>query len=213
MNNSKTTLETNEQILKNHFPQITDIQLQKLLQLEALYTDWNAKINVVSRKDMDMFFVHHVLHSLAILKFENIPAGSFIIDIGTGGGFPAIPLAIMLPECRFVACDSIGKKIKVVSEIVKALKLENVRPYNGRAELMTERFDYIVSRAVTALPAFVEMFFPLFKRNGTGKILYLKGGDFNEELAEISLENEVFEISKVYEHPFFETKKLVKLYQ
>lgn len=211
--NMKMKAETNEQILKQHFPQITDIQLQKLLQLQELYADWNAKINVISRKDMDMFFVHHVLHSLAILKFEEIPSGSYIIDIGTGGGFPAIPLSIMLPDCRFVACDSIGKKIKVVSEIVRELKLENIRPYNGRAELMTERFDFIVSRAVTALPAFVDMFLPLLNKKINSKILYLKGGDFEEELAQIKLKKDIFEISSAFEHPFFETKKLVKLYQ
>lgn len=211
--NTQMKAGTNEDLLRKYFPQITDIQLQKLLQLEKLYTDWNAKINVISRKDMDMFFVHHVLHSLAILKFEEIQSGSHLIDIGTGGGFPAIPLAIMLPDCKIMAVDSIGKKIKVVTEIGRELKLENLKPYNARAEKITEQFDYIVSRAVTALPAFVDMFVPLLKKSNDSKILYLKGGDFDEELAQIKLKKETFEISSVFEHAFFETKKLVKLFR
>lgn len=210
--NLQMSAEHDDKILKKHFPQITDFQLQKLLQLEKLYSDWNAKINVISRKDMEMFFIHHVLHSLAMLKFEEIPSGSHIIDIGTGGGFPAVPLAIMLPECRIMAVDSIGKKIKVVTEIGKELKLENLKPYNARAEKITERFDYIVSRAVTALPAFVDLFLPLLKKSNGSKILYLKGGNFDEELAQIRLKKEIFEISTVFEHPFFETKKVVKLF-
>ncbi len=180
-----------ESIVKSSFPELTDAQMEKFRAMEELYIDWNAKINVISRKDIDKLYRHHVLHSLAIaayLKFQQPETflsllecedDLKILDLGTGGGFPGIPLAIFFPKVKFTLCDSIGKKILVATEISKVLDLKNVRTINARAESLNESFDFIVSRAVTSLDKFI----PWVKEKYKKGILYLKGGDIVEELA------------------------------
>lgn len=166
-----------EKILLEKFPAVTQAQREQFRALEGLYADWNSKINVISRKDMDEFYLHHVLHSLAIAAY--IPLEGKVLDLGCGGGFPGIPLAIMFPEAQFTLCDSIGKKITVATEVARAIGLKNVRTVNARAESLPESFDWVVSRAVTAL----ENFLPWVKGKYDRGILYLKGGDLAEELA------------------------------
>lgn len=200
-------------MISTYFPDLTDVQKEQFSRLDALYRDWNEKINVISRKDIDSLYVHHVLHSLAIAKVHSFPRGSQIMDVGTGGGFPGIPLAIMFPECSFYLIDSIGKKIRVVSAIAEALGLKNVKAEQIRAEEVKGNFDYIVSRAVTAFPDFLKLvkgkLSPTSKENG---ILYLKGGDFLEEVAPFAANVTIYDISKIFEDPFFETKKLIYLH-
>ena len=176
--------------LKKDFPELTDIQVNQFRQMDGLYRDWNSKINVISRKDIDQLYDHHILHSLAIaafLKFQMPEAyeamrygsGMKILDLGTGGGFPGIPLAVMFPNVRFTLCDSIGKKTLVASEVAKALNLGNVNVVNARAETLGETYNYVVSRAVTSL----DKFLPWVKGKYSEGILYLKGGDLAEEIA------------------------------
>lgn len=202
-----------EQIRK-YFPNLTADQEEKFQKLEELYKDWNLKINVVSRKDIDELYLRHVLHSLAIAKFQQFNPGSSVMDVGTGGGFPGIPLAILFPESKFTLVDSIGKKIKVVDEVSEGLELQNVTTYNQRVEDLKEQFDFIVSRAVAAMPTFVRWTKGKIakdnnheRRNG---ILYLKGGDLEEELQDYRTA-EVYELSSFFEEEFFDTKKLVYL--
>ena len=171
----------------SYFPDLTGKQREQFAVLGDLYREWNSKINVISRKDMDAFWVHHVLHSLAIAKLVRFLPDTRIMDVGTGGGFPGIPLAVLFPECEFFLVDSIGKKIKVVDGVKEALGLDNVVARQMRVEEVKEKYDFVVSRAVTAFPAFV----PLVRNRITGNsrhalgngILYLKGGDFEQELA------------------------------
>ena len=182
-----------EVLLKKSFPEITDGQVDKFRRMEDLYNDWNSKINVISRKDMDGFYDHHVLHSLAIAYYlktmrpeeyraiSSGQAGTTVLDLGTGGGFPGIPLAILFPDARFTLCDSIRKKTVVASEVARELGLENVSVVNARAETLPGMFDYVVSRAVASLVDF----FPWVKGKYSKSILYLKGGDINEEIAEM----------------------------
>ena len=189
-----------EYVLKEKFPDINDRKIEKFKHMEPLYKDWNAKINVISRKDIDMLYLHHVAHSLAIAEFFRInfpgmydamsaeaPEGdgkpaACILDVGTGGGFPGIPLAIMFPSAHFTLCDSIGKKITVAAEIAGSLGLSNVHTVNARAESIPGKFDYIVSRAVTSL----DRFMPWVKGKYTRGIAYLKGGDVVEEIASMT---------------------------
>ncbi len=182
-----------EALLRKSFPEITDGQIDKFRRMEDLYNDWNSKINVISRKDMDGFYDHHVLHSLAIAYYlktlrpeeyraiSSGQAGTTVLDLGTGGGFPGIPLAILFPNARFTLCDSIRKKTVVASEVARELGLDNVNVVNARAETLPGKFDYVVSRAVASLVDF----FPWVKGKYSKSILYLKGGDINEEIAEM----------------------------
>lgn len=199
--------------IEKYFHELTNTQKTQFSKLADLYEHWNAQINVISRKDTENFYERHVLHSLAISKVMPFADGSDILDIGTGGGFPGIPLAILYPNCQFVLVDSIGKKIKVVNEVASALGLKNVKGIHGRAENIDQQFDFIVSRAVTAMPAFLQWTKDKFKkkqlnelRNG---ILYLKGGDLTEEFKTVNKFYKITEISSFFEEEFFETKKVV----
>ena len=201
--------------LLTYFPDLTDEQKSRFARLEDLYRDWNEKINVISRKDMDSFWVHHVLHSLAIAKVICFVPGTRIMDVGTGGGFPGIPLAIMFPECEFLLVDSIGKKIKVVEGVRDALQLTNVSARQTRVEEVKEKQDFIVSRAVTAFPAFVGWVKDKTRKESKNTlangILYLKGGDFEEEIKPYGGRVTVYNIPDFYQEDFFETKKIIHL--
>lgn len=202
-----------ELILK-YFPHLTEDQITKFIALQSLYEDWNLKINVVSRKDIDELYLRHVLHSLGIAKFISFNDGSKILDVGTGGGFPGIPLAIMFPECSFHLVDSIAKKMKVVDEVVEGLGLKNVKTTNSRVEDIDGNYDFIISRAVAAMPTFVHWTKGKIAKeqrhaikNG---ILYLKGGDLEEELKDYK-NIKIFNLSDYFSEEFYETKKLVYL--
>tara|TARA_B110000967_G_scaffold35917_1_gene35059 strand:- start:5233 stop:5862 length:630 start_codon:yes stop_codon:yes gene_type:complete len=202
------------QILNKYFPNLTETQVQHFKQLELLYAEWNAKINVISRKDIAALYERHVLHSLGIAKVQSFNPGARVLDVGTGGGFPGIPLAILFPETEFYLVDSIGKKIKVVKEVSAALGLKNVKAAHIRAEKVKGEFDFIVSRAVTTMPDFVKWVRKKVAkkqqhtlRNG---IFYLKGGDLTEELSLYSSAS-LYELSAFFEEDFFETKKVVHL--
>lgn len=199
--------------IQSYFPKLDEQQVTQFEQLKPLYKEWNEKINVISRKDMDAFYEHHVLHSLAIAKVIRFTPGTTILDVGTGGGFPGIPLAILFPECKFHLVDSIGKKIKVVQEVVEALGLKNVDSTHERAENIKGKYDFIISRAVTKMPQFITWVrnkISKKQKNGLPNgILYLKGGDLTEEMKDIKSFNEIFNISDFFEGDFFETKKIV----
>lgn len=201
-----------ETILK-YFPDLTDVQRERFAALYGLYADWNAKINVVSRKDFDQLYLRHVLHSLAIAKVCAFDPGARILDVGCGGGFPSVPLAILFPEARFTAVDSIRKKIAVVEGVTAGLGLRNLEPRCARAETLPERYDYVVSRAVTAMSEFVNWVWNRLERGQRGTlpngILYLKGGDLAEELALTGKRWDVYDIARFFEEEFFETKKVV----
>ena len=201
-----------DSILK-YFPNLTELQIERFSRLEELYTLWNNQINVISRKDTDNFYERHVLHSLGIAKVMEFKDGSDILDIGTGGGFPGIPLAILFPNCQFTLVDSIGKKIKVVNEVAKALDLQNVQGIHARAESINKKFDFIVSRAVTAMPAFLTWVDKKFKKENNNElpngILYLKGGDLIEEMSTVKKHYRFHDLNKIFDEEFFETKKVV----
>jgi len=201
-----------ELILK-YFPELSGQQIQQFSKLPQLYEEWNAKINVVSRKDIELLMERHVLHSLGIAKITSFSPGSSILDVGTGGGFPGIPLAILFPECNFLLVDSIGKKIKVVQEVASALELKNVRALHERAEKINEKFDFIVSRAVTEFSEFYNWIKNKIAKQNNNEfengILYLKGGDLTEELKQFRNRTLIFELSNHFEEEFFETKKVV----
>ncbi|MFI3328737.1 MAG: 16S rRNA (guanine(527)-N(7))-methyltransferase RsmG [Rikenellaceae bacterium] len=201
-----------EQILR-YFPEITEQQKAQFAALYDIYAEWNAKINVVSRKDFEQLYLRHILHSLAIAKVCQFEPGARILDVGCGGGFPSIPLAILFPEAKFVAADSIAKKITVVKGVAESIGLKNIDPRNTRVEQIKERFDYVVSRAVTAMPTFVNWIWTKIEKGEKGTlpngILYLKGGDLAEELALTRKKWDIHEISDIFDDPFFQTKKVV----
>lgn len=194
-------------IILKYFPNLTPKQIEQFTHLEELYRDWNSKINVISRKDFENFYLHHVLHSLAIVKSGLIVPGQTVLDVGCGGGFPVVPLAIFYPEVRFTAVDSIGKKIKVVQEVCAAAGIENVEAINCRVEALNSSYDWVMSRAVTDMATFVKWTWT----KTTHGVLYLKGGDLDEEIKQASRKTEVFDISNWYTEEYFETKKLVFL--
>ncbi|MCB7481457.1 16S rRNA (guanine(527)-N(7))-methyltransferase RsmG [Christiangramia sediminis] len=202
------------ELVKKYFPELTEDQISKFEKLGDLYKDWNLKINVVSRKDIDELYLRHVLHSLGIAKIQNFKAGSKILDVGTGGGFPGIPLAILHPESTFHLVDSIGKKIKVVDEVSEGLGLKNVTSFNQRVEDLEGNYDFIVSRAVAIMPTFVRWVKGKIakenKHERKNGILYLKGGDLSEELKDYRTAK-IFELSDYFEEDFFDTKKVVYL--
>ncbi|MFK8298908.1 16S rRNA (guanine(527)-N(7))-methyltransferase RsmG [Capnocytophaga cynodegmi] len=200
--------------INKYFNNLTEKQISQFEKLKPVYEQWNAKINVISRKDMDSFYERHVLHSLAIAKIVSFLADSEVLDVGTGGGFPGVPLAILFPQTKFTLVDSIGKKIKVVEEVCKELDIKNVTAINSRVEQIDKKFDFIVSRAVTQMPEFVKWVRGKIKKSSKHSldngILYLKGGDLTEEL--VSFKNiQLYEISNFFSEDFFETKKVVYL--
>jgi len=203
------------EILTKYFPDLTDQQLDQFGRLGSLYEEWNSQINVISRKDIEQLYERHVLHSLAIAKIIQFKPKTTVLDVGTGGGFPGIPLAILFPETSFMLIDSIGKKIKVVNEVATALNLTNVTAEHIRVEEVKQKFDFVVSRAVTAFPRFVEM----VRTKVTSKsnndlangILYLKGGDFEEEIEPFRKQIQVYELQSFFKEEFFETKRLIHM--
>ena len=200
-------------LLSSYFPDLSPEQIRQFEALEGLYQTWNAQINVISRKDTDHFYERHVLHSLAIAKIVQFLPGSSVLDIGTGGGFPGIPLAILFPEVQFHLVDSIGKKIKVVQEVAASLGLKNVQASHARAETIKDRYDFIVSRAVTQMPVFLTWVKGKSAKknlhNFKNGVLYLKGGDLSEELAGLRYPVKEFPIADFFKEEFFETKKVV----
>jgi 16S rRNA (guanine527-N7)-methyltransferase len=204
-----------EQILK-YFPNLTSGQIEKFGKMQEVYNEWNEKINVISRQDIGELYTRHVLHSLAIAKVIRFTEGTKIVDVGCGGGFPGIPLAVLFPDVHFTLVDSIGKKITVVNEVAKALELKNVAGIQERAEKLSPgTFDFVISRAVTAFPQFVaftrKLVSPVQKNSMPNGILYLKGGDFGEEVKPFGKRVEIFNIPDFFDDPFFETKKVIFL--
>lgn len=203
-------------LIQKYFTTLTEEQKNHFRALEGLYQDWNKKINVVSRKDIDELYLRHVLHSLGIAKIQTFNEGAEILDVGTGGGFPGIPLAILFPNVHFTLVDAIGKKIKVVEEVVEGLQLKNVKAIHSRVEDIPGQFDFIVSRAVAAMPTFVHWTKGKIKRDSAharkNGILYLKGGDLTEELQDYA-SVQIFDLKEYFEEDFFETKKVVYLPQ
>ena len=198
-----------------YFPDLNAIQKEQLERLKPLYEEWNAQINVISRKDMDNFYERHVLHSLAIAKVIEFKIGTKILDVGTGGGFPGIPLAIFFPKCKFHLVDSIGKKIKVVQGVADSLGLKNVTASHENAKNITDKYDFVISRAVTRLHPFIGWIKMNIAKKSFNQlpngILYLKGGDLTEELSEINKKYHTYSIPSYFEEDFFETKKIVRV--
>lgn len=199
-------------IIIKYFPHLSETQKAQIALLPAMYEEWNSKINVISRKDMMHFMVHHVLHSLSIAKVIDFKTNTKIMDVGTGGGFPGIPLAILFPDCQFTLIDSIGKKIKVVENVSRALQLKNVVAKQSRAEMVAESFDFIVSRAVTTLPEFCSWINRRISKKSFNDlengVIYIKGGDVETELISFP-KHKIFDIPDFFEEDFFETKKVV----
>lgn len=203
----------NSEIITRYFPDITPRQREQFEALGALYEEWNARINVISRKDMEHLYTRHILHSLAIAKVCRFDAGATVIDIGCGGGFPSVPLAIMFPDTEFIGVDSIAKKIRVVEGIKQGAGIENLRAVNSRAEQLGIKADYVVSRAVTEMARFMPWAWGLLRKGQRGTlpngILYLKGGELAEELAATRRRWDLFDISTMFDDDFFDTKKVV----
>ncbi len=201
------------ELIDKYFPGLTDTQRRQFAALYGLYADWNAKINVISRKDFEQLYLRHVLHSLSVAKVCTFDDGARVLDVGCSGGFPSVPLAILFPGAQFTAADSIRKKITVVEGVASALGLQNLCPRCVRVETLAERYDYVVSRAVTAMPEFVGWVWNRIERGQRGSlpngILYLKGGDLAEELALTGKKWYVYDIPRFFEEEFFETKKVV----
>lgn len=201
-------------IISSYFPSLSVHQQRQFEQLFDLYKDWNSKINVISRKDLDHLYLHHVLHSLGIAKVVEFLPDAHILDIGTGGGFPGIPLAILFPETNFTLVDAIGKKIKVVTEVAQGIGLKNIDAHHKRGEQIGGAYDFIVSRAVTAMPKFMQWTKGKFKSKSRHElpngVLYLKGGDLRDELAEFPHARQI-PLSLFFKEDFFETKQVVYL--
>lgn len=206
---------TDAKIIFHYFPDLTDRQRQQVEGLASVYGEWNEKINVVSRKDIDNLYINHVLHSMAIAKVTQFLPGAEILDVGTGGGFPGIPLAILFPTTQFHLVDSIGKKITVVREVCAALGLQNVEAEQARAETLNNRYDFVVSRAVTRMKEFYGWVHNKVKRESAHSldngILYLKGGELDEELQELKRPYKLYDLTEYFGEEFFQTKKVVYL--
>lgn len=200
-------------LIERYFSNLSEQQREQFSKLGEVYAEWNAKINVISRKDMEHIYLHHILHSLAIAKVCHFADGATVLDVGCGGGFPSVPLAILFPNVQFTSCDSIGKKIRVVEGVCEAVGIKNIRTINGRVEQIKEQFDYIVSRAVTDMPTFVGWVRGMVRKGANGTrpngILYLKGGDLTEELRASRRQWERHYISEFFDEEFFETKQVV----
>jgi 16S rRNA (guanine527-N7)-methyltransferase len=209
--------EVKPDLILKYFKNLSDTQLAQFTQLYDLYSFWNAQINVISRKDIEELYERHILHSLGIAKFCTFQVGEQVLDVGTGGGFPGIPLAILFPETKFHLVDSIGKKIKVVKEVAEALGLKNVRATHARAEEITDKYNFVVSRAVTRLGDFYPWVRGKFAKENKNAIqngiLYLKGGDLTEEIKESKLKVELHPLSVYFDEEFFETKYVVYIPQ
>jgi 16S rRNA (guanine527-N7)-methyltransferase len=205
----------NPEVIFSYFPDLTDFQKSQFSRLFPLYQEWNEKINVISRKDIDNLYINHVLHSMSIAKIISFKAGTRVLDVGTGGGFPGIPLAILFPDTEFHLVDSIGKKITVVRNVAEGIGLHNVKPEQVRAEQIKGEYDFIVSRAVTRLKEFYGWVNRKVKKESKHSlyngILYLKGGDLDDELAELKKPHQVIELSQYFVEEFFQTKKIVYL--
>ncbi len=203
------------QLINKYFPSLSDVQKQQFAALDALYRDWNSKINVISRKDIDNLYEHHILHSLAIAELIRFKPGTSIMDLGTGGGFPGIPLAIMFPEAKFHLVDSIGKKIRVCEEVSKAIGLQNVTTQWCRAEEVQQQFHFVVSRAVMPLPDLVKIIRKSISKEKLNALpnglICLKGGELEQEAKPFGKAAQITSLSEYFEEPFFETKKLVYL--
>ena len=205
----------NSAILSKYFPHLSSQQIERFNRLGDLYAEWNEKINLISRKDIEQLYERHILHSLAIAKVISFKDQTAVLDVGTGGGFPGIPLAILFPEVKFHLIDSIGKKILVVKDIAEKLELKNVKAEKIRAEQVPDQYDFVISRAVTRLKPFYEWVRDKFLKGGFNEldngILYLKGGDLDEELKELNKKATVYNLSEYFEEEFFETKKVVHI--
>ena len=201
------------QHIKTYFPNLSPLQESQFAALGDLYTDWNAKINVISRKDIDNLYLHHILHSLGIAKAINFTAGTTILDVGTGGGFPGIPLAILFPECKFHLIDRIGKKIKVAQSVAEAINLENVSFQHGSVEELKTEYDFVVSRAVMPLPDLLKLIRKNIKKEQQNALpnglLCLKGGELQQEIAPVKKTSIVFNLSDFFKEEYFKTKKVV----